>query len=412
MVFSHGLGGSRNGYSHITGSLASHGLVVVAPEHRDGSVPVSFVGGPAGQAIHYKPISHTKSREVEEARDEQLKTRLWELGLIHEALIKIDYGDKLSNILVDTQKASGSEAANDMPTFADALDVHTPGRIAWGGHSMGAATIVQFVKSVFYRPSTSTPSSYKPLYTPAEDSAIVGQITPSTSVSLLDPWALPLRSAATHWLWDKPMPCYDVDGPGGSNLLVVFSEAFFKWRGNLEPVKRAVSEAPSQEVPSLKEKTPPHIFYPLHSAHLSQSDFGILFPWLTKKVFKAEEPERTLRLNVRAILEMLRQNGREIANTSVVDMEEDRNSALEATSNGHGNGNTEDESNGQAKSKLNSENKSVGQDRKILSNDGSIRGWIALNIETEGKPGEGLNQMTPSSAPPGEAVIDGEIMTG
>ena len=30
----------------------------------------------------------------------------------------------------------------------------------------------------------------------------------------------------------------------------------------------------------------PNIFYPLHSAHLSQSDFGILFPWAT--VFAAD----------------------------------------------------------------------------------------------------------------------------
>lgn len=37
MVFSHGLGGSRNSYCHLLGSLASHGVVVVAAEHRDGS---------------------------------------------------------------------------------------------------------------------------------------------------------------------------------------------------------------------------------------------------------------------------------------------------------------------------------------------------------------------------------------
>ena len=43
MVFSHGLGGSRNAYSHLVGSIASHGMIVIAPEHRDGSTPISYI---------------------------------------------------------------------------------------------------------------------------------------------------------------------------------------------------------------------------------------------------------------------------------------------------------------------------------------------------------------------------------
>ena len=409
MVFSHGLGGSRNGYSHITGSLASHGMVVVAPEHRDGSVPVSYIGGPAGQAVYYKSIAHTPTREVEEARDQQLKIRLWELGLVHEALLKVDRGEAVSNIVADAQRTSASTDINGLSTFADTLDIHTPGKVSWGGHSMGAATVVQFVKSVFYRPSKCTPPSYRSLYTPNEDSAIVREITLSSPVSLLDPWALPLRSAATHWLWDKPMPCYYADGPGGSNLLIVLSEAFFRWRGNLEPVKRAVSEDPSQEHSFIKkQKTPPYIFYPLTSAHLSQSDFGVLFPWLTKRAFKAEEPERTLRLNVRAILEVLRQNGQELADTSDIDMEEQDSSLSQK----HKNGSIRPEHKDPSARKIGSENTIIGQDGKILAKDGSVRGWIALDVDNEGKPDEATNQKTHSHAQPGEAVFDGEMMKG
>ena len=412
MVFSHGLGGSRNGYSHITGSLASYGMVVVAPEHRDGSVPVSYIGGPAGQPVYYKSIAHTPTREVEEARDQQLKIRLWELGLVHETLIKMDRGEAVLNILADAQKTSAAADVDGLSTFVDALDLHIPGKVSWGGHSMGAATVVQFVKSVFYRPSKSTPPSYRSLYTPREDSAIVRQITPSSSVSLLDPWALPLRSAATHWLWDKPLPCYSADGSGGSNLLVVLSEAFFKWRGNLEPVKRAVSEDPSHEGSSFeKKKIPPYIFYPLASAHLSQSDFGVLFPWLTKRAFKAEEPERTLRLNVRAILEVLRQNGQELANTSDIHMEE-RDSSSQIISQAHKNGSIRAEHKDQLARKIGSENTIIGQDQKILAKDGAVRGWIALDVDNEVRPDEATNQMTHSHAQPSEAVFDGEIMKG
>src|SRR6186713_714484 len=65
VVFSHGLGGLRNTYSHICGSLASHGAVVVALEHRDGSAPVSFVRDMNGvpiKNVEYRQISHEQTQ--------------------------------------------------------------------------------------------------------------------------------------------------------------------------------------------------------------------------------------------------------------------------------------------------------------------------------------------------------------
>ena len=403
MVFSHGLGGSRNAYSHLVGSLASHGMVVIAPEHRDGSGPISYIrnsDGSFGKTIDYRPISHAQTADVEAGRDEQLKIRLWELDQVHEALLKIDRGERITNL------GANKTHPGDVTEFVSSLDVHNPGAIAWAGHSFGAATVVQFVKSVFYRDRRSAPRSYTPLFTPSEradTSSIINQITPASPISLLDLWCLPLRSASTRWLWQKPLPSYSPEGSGGSSILAVLSDAFYKWRGNLVQLKHAVSENPSAEVPSSSaSSSPPFILYPISSAHLSQSDFGVLFPWVTKKVFGTGEPQRTLRLNVRAILEMLRINKFDVADTSSLDMEES------ATSPDH-----ERKFNGHASPRMNGSAKQsqrlIGQDRKILADDGSIRGWIFVKLD-ETKAHEAINEETDETAHPSAAIMDGEVM--
>ncbi|KAI4117570.1 MAG: hypothetical protein LQ338_007524 [Usnochroma carphineum] len=383
MVFSHGLGGTKNAYSHLLGSLSSHGVVVIAPDHRDGSAPLSRVREKPGSApryVDYKSISHSQSPEVEQARDEQLKIRLWELGLIHEALLKIDRGEPLSNVV--SEESAGT--TGPLAMFSSSLDVHTPGSISWSGHSFGAASIVQFVKSVFYNTIKTAPSAYQPLFKPSASSQIAHQITPSSPVFLLDLWCLPLISRSTQWLHDLPLPCYAPGGPGGRNLLAILSEAFFKWGNNLIELKRTVSEDPTLDAPLNKSHPAPYVFYPVTSAHLSQSDFGVLFPWFTKKAFKAQDPARTLRLNTRAILEVMRRNGIEVANTSAMDKEE-------AASEGH-------VPDGQ-----------VGQDPKILKRDGSIIGWVSLNLANTERSEEAANEQTSESADPMEAVVQGEM---
>jgi platelet-activating factor acetylhydrolase len=410
LVFSHGLGGSRNAYSHLLGLLASYGVVAIAPEHRDGSAPTSFVKDHNSSKlvpIDYRSIPHHQTKEVEEARDEQLKIRLWELGMIHEALLKIDRGERLPNIASDAT-AVGTEDKELLHKFAASLDIHRPGSISWAGHSFGAATVVQFVKSVFYRPSKHTGDQYRPLYIPGQDSSIVQQITPSTTISLLDLWTLPLRSTFTRWLWDKPLPCYSPDGPGGSVVLAILSETFFKWRGNLIQTKRAVSANPSGDRRNQLSKTPPYIFYPVKTAHLSQSDFGVLFPWTTKAIFKAEEPERTLKLNVLAIVELMRQNGSEVARASPDDKVAVQR-PLQGPTNGHSIGSIFTKVNGQGRSVPLSTQVKSADEVSILATDGSIRGWIPVDVEEETKPGEGENEKTSVEADPNEAVRETEV---
>ncbi|KAA8573451.1 hypothetical protein EYC84_005036 [Monilinia fructicola] len=273
MIFSHGLGGSRNAYSHIVGSVASHGMIVIASEHRDGSTPISYIREPpsdsssmekekvsqkhAKKTVDYVKLSHTPSPEVEEGRNEQLKIRLWEMGLIHDSLLKLDEGKKITNL---------NTSSTSLSMLKDQMNVHEPGKITFAGHSFGAATVVQFIKSVFYTPeSSSAPKSYKPLYSTFPKSPICSQITPNNPIVLLD-------------------------------------------------------------------------------------YFGILFPWITKKVFAAEEPERIMKLNVRAVMQLLRERGIEVSKTRKKDLE------------------------------LQGDEAETNDDVKIFGKDGGVRGWNWLSI--------------------------------
>ena len=78
----------------------------------------------------------------------------------------------------------------------------------------------------------------------------------------------------------------------------------------------ATKKAVSPPSTASKSVLHPHLFYAAHSAHLSQSDFGVLFPWVTRLVFKAQDLERILRLNTRAITEVMRRAGIEVARTT------------------------------------------------------------------------------------------------
>ena len=333
MIFSHGLGGNRNAYSHVVGSLASHGVVVICPEHRDGSSAVSFIRDPAAQdsffkrstrsVVPYVRIPHTETAEVWDARTQQFKIRMWELGLIHEAVLSIQEDATLTNMNTSTPTAS-------LAQFKGKLNVEEPGSIIWGGHSFGASSLVQFLKTTYYADDPQVSSMAEPLFTPAPNSRIRAQVTEKSLTILLDMWCFPLLAASSRRLWELPLPMY-ADKPsaaGGKALMAIESESFFKWTAHLHTTAKILSPEPSApavapgsfERPSGVRLSEPNFFYVQNSAHLNQSDFGLLFPWLTRRVFGAEEPERALRLNVRAILQMLRVNHVPVARTWAGDL--------------------------------------------------------------------------------------------
>jgi platelet-activating factor acetylhydrolase len=369
-------------------------VIVIAPEHRDGSTPVSYIrdipsnnsitektsARKSKRTVNYVRISHTPSPEVEAARNAQLKVRLWELGAIHDSMLKLDLGEKLDNL---------NTSSTSLLPFKDIMDVHTPGKITFAGHSFGAATVTQFIKSIYYSPLTSdAPPSYEPLFLPSSRSVITTQITPQTPLILLDIWCLPLRAASTRWLWDQPLPCYAPSGPGGAALLAVESQAFYKWSVHLKATKRLLSPNPSTSVYDYSKHdggkwSEPNFFYANASAHLSQSDFGLLFPWVTKRVFAAEEPERVMKLNVRAILQLLRSQNIEVSSTSKKDME---------------------------LSEVGKKGVETKDDHLIFGKE--VRGWnwISTNVEEDGADAEEEEVEEREAGEPSEAVVGNELL--
>ncbi|KAL1302211.1 hypothetical protein AAFC00_002639 [Neodothiora populina] len=373
MFFSHGLAGSRNMYSHICGSLSSHGLVVIAMDHRDGSSPIQYIRATKtteSRTVDALHLPHTPTQDVYDGRDKQLRMRLWELAMAHTALLKVDQGEHVDNLDENTSH-DRKKREEVLDQFAGKLDVHEPGKIAFGGHSFGACTTIQLLKTVFY--GTNKPeAAANSLIQLKPDSDLAKQITSSTPIALLDLWCLPLRSPSQKWLWENPLPAYAPGGPGGRAIVSILSQGFFNWAGNCNDAKRAITPPANYD----GENREPHCYYPASSQHFSQSDFGILFPYITRRLMKAEEPERLLRLNARAVLQTFRESGLVIADTTAADREVDG---------------TDD-----------------GAD-KIFANDGSIRGWIQVDVAGNLPNGDiGIEQEGKQA--PADELMDGTKM--
>ncbi|KAL9620468.1 MAG: hypothetical protein Q9160_005053 [Pyrenula sp. 1 TL-2023] len=297
VIFSHGLGGSSNAYSHLLGSLASHGVCCFALEHRDQSAPIAVIRTPPGdggddgrkrrkqtEEIRYQALQHDPTPEVLKSRNEQLGIRLWELELMYRAVLELglkkgDEGRSLTNLATGDDDSEPSSN----PCFMNALLLDA-GTVSFAGHSFGATSIVQLVKGVYYHgngvlppklPSSSllTNESAKPVitssttppkkgfWTPSPSSPLISQITPHTPTVLLDTWTMPLRGDTTKHLWELPLPCYyrqhtDTDANNdthdteptshaspdqegeGSNAISVLSIMSSEWHGYKDLLRR------------------------------------------------------------------------------------------------------------------------------------------------------------------------------
>ena len=129
VVFSHGMGCSRFAYSRICTDLASHGFVVAATEHREGSAALSF-SMERGQKVW---INHRRVSEEEKeyaVRNGQLQLRISEIIRTLNLMEELEKGSNVSNVLEDRSEY-------DLTMFKNTMDISNP---IMAGHSYGGAT--------------------------------------------------------------------------------------------------------------------------------------------------------------------------------------------------------------------------------------------------------------------------------
>lgn len=131
IVFSHGMGCTRFAYSRICTDLASHGFVVAAPEHRDGSAALSFtMENDKKQMIHHRRV--TEEEKEYQMRHSQLLHREAEVHRTLDLIMQLNNegAGEVANVLPDADMF-------DLNMLRDSMDLTSP---VVAGHSFGGAT--------------------------------------------------------------------------------------------------------------------------------------------------------------------------------------------------------------------------------------------------------------------------------
>ncbi|KAK9454398.1 platelet-activating factor acetylhydrolase [Dipodascopsis uninucleata] len=316
VVFSHGLGGTRNAYSQFCGSVASYGNVVIVPEHRDMSAAVSYVGdidengeyhGLKGE-VNFRRVMGV-SEDARQLRANQLAQRTREIISILRVI------DETKPNLVARPENHHQKEGSGVNVEFDWSYVNTAkGQAYLAGHSFGAATMVSLTKGSFndlaHIESNVKGSNQTGLEVDVEEPVDPESILerdeftrpyPARGLILLDPWCIPIYQGM-----DVPLPY---------PAIAVLSDPFYKWVPNFKLVNQMMTDAcsPKTEFGVSSKSTRPErqIYLASPSAHHSQSDFALLFPAITKYAYNKEctfeSQKRVMELNVNAAIEFIQE---------------------------------------------------------------------------------------------------------
>ncbi len=143
VVFTHGMAGMSQSYSHYLGSIASHGYVVAAVEHRDGSGPGTIVHYPDGKE---RKVWHLKLKDIEsnppmtelDLKAAQLAFRQAEMEETIKLFAQLNSGEApIVNLKPDLPRKA-------LPGFKNRLNMLA---ITVAGHSYGATGAMQALKT-------------------------------------------------------------------------------------------------------------------------------------------------------------------------------------------------------------------------------------------------------------------------
>jgi hypothetical protein len=213
-VFSHGLAGTPDMYSSTIAELVSHGVVVFAPEHADGSAAFTRVRD--GTALPYARLSpaEAKDRTLEHHRRRgQLKARALEVQAcvdLAQALAEMPAGQEGG-----APPASAARGAPPPPPELVLARALLGGRLARDGvvcvgHSFGGATAIAAA---------------------AKDGRV-------RAVAALDAWAFPLSAPLV------------ARGVPQAPVLCLQGEGFSKWRENAVALRLLLDGAFRAQHPS------------------------------------------------------------------------------------------------------------------------------------------------------------------
>jgi len=146
IVFSHGIGCSRELYSQFCADWASFGFIVAAVEHRDGSACVSQSHDPMarkGSSKRNIRIDHRYVGSHEDEyliRNEQVHFRSGEVSRMMDLMVRINEGRMVKNVAgIDDSSPTGADGKECLNNFKDRIDLKDAVLI---GHSFGGATTI------------------------------------------------------------------------------------------------------------------------------------------------------------------------------------------------------------------------------------------------------------------------------
>ncbi|KAI9295351.1 hypothetical protein K502DRAFT_329960 [Neoconidiobolus thromboides FSU 785] len=262
-LFSHGLAGTRTFYSGICGEIASHGIIVAAVEHRDGSAAYSYKSSEPRELEYQRAPGEDGSSENLQFRQKQILTRKKEVKdglkilemlnqgeLKKESLHLPDKNDKEFLHLKDLNKDKEEKDFwfNGLNVFKNKLKMEETYLI---GHSFGGATVLDLL--------TEKENPYKLAVT-------------------FDPWMYPV----TNDTITKPS-------------LGIVTEAFYKWQMNYDKTLKIFQTNNENQ-----------LFIQLNTLHYHQSDVPSLVENVVTK-FKTLPifPKQALRDNANAALKFI-----------------------------------------------------------------------------------------------------------